>query len=451
MIKNPRQTIFSFLTFAGDIFFISVAFLFTYWLRFYSGLIPLLKGIPPFLPYFRLLPLIIFIYGAAFLSTGVYRSKRILSYSSEVGAIFKSILLSLLLLMSFSFLYRGFSFSRLLFILFNFFAFLFTLLNHWFMRSFRERLVRRGVGVKKVLLVGERGKAGEVEKVLKKYPLLGYEIEGIISWRAKDRLKDILRKGEIEKLVLVSPPRSEEALGELIKQCSEFNVDFTVIPGIYSLLASRLRVEVLEGIPMIGLKETPLQGINLWVKRIEDIILSSFLLLFSFPLLLLISFIIKLTSSGPVFYRQERVGLDGKPFTMLKFRTMRVDAEKQTGPVWAKPDDPRRTRIGKILRKLSLDELPQLINVLRGEMSLVGPRPERPVFVDKFKEMIPEYMARHRIKAGITGWAQVNGLRGNTPLEERIKYDLYYLENWSLWFDLKILFLTCFTFYREAY
>ena len=451
MIKNPRQTIFSFLTFVGDIFFISVAFLFTYWLRFYSGLIPLLKGIPPLLPYLRLLPLIIFIYGVAFLSTGVYRSKRLLSYPSEVGTIFKSTLLSFLLLMSFSFLYRGFSFSRLLFVLFNFFALLFTLLNHYLMRFFRKRLVRRGVGVKKVLLVGERGKAGEVEKVLKKYPLLGYEIEGIIPWREKDRLEDILRKEKIEKLVLVSPPRSEELLGKLIKQCSDFNVDFTVIPGIYSLLSSRLRIEVLEGIPMIGLKETPLQGINLWVKRAEDVILSSLLLLLILPLFLLLSLLIKLTSSGPIFYRQERVGLDGKPFTMLKFRTMRVNAEKDTGPVWAKQDDPRRTRIGKVLRKLSLDEFPQLINVLRGEMSLVGPRPERPVFVEKFKEMIPEYMARHRIKAGITGWAQVNGLRGNTPLEERIKYDLYYLENWSLWFDLKILFLTCFTFHREAY
>jgi len=280
---------------------------------------------------------------------------------------------------------------------------------------------------------------------------LGYQITGVFDWKEKEKVMGLLKEGGIEKLVLVSPSGSEEVLKELIKECSDFNVDFTIIPGIYSVLTTRLRVEVLEGIPMIGIKETPLQGVNLWVKRLEDIIISSFLLLITFPLFLLIALLIKITSRGPVFYRQERVGLDGKPFVMLKFRTMKMDAEKETGPVWATPDDPRRTKVGKILRKLSLDELPQLINVVKGEMSLVGPRPERPYFVEKFKEMIPEYMARHRIKAGITGWAQVNGLRGNTPLEERIKYDLYYLENWSLWFDLKILFLTLFTFHREAY
>jgi len=451
MIKNPKQTVFSLFTFLIDLILIAMAFLLAYWLRFYSGLIPITKGIPSFKPYLNLLPLVVFIYGVVFVSVGVYRSKRLLSFLSEAGAIVKGIVLAFLLLMSFSFLYRGFSFSRLVFILFNFFALILVLVGHGCMRTLRERMIRKGIGVKKVVLIGDKKKAEEVEKVLLKYPLLGYQITGVFDWKEKEKVMNLLKEGGIEKLVLVSPPGSEEVLKELIKECSDFNVDFTIIPGIYSLLTTRLRVEVLEGIPMIGIKETPLQGVNLWVKRLEDIIISSFLLLITFPLFLVIPLLIKLTSRGPVFYRQERVGLDGKPFVMLKFRTMKMDAEKETGPVWATPDDPRRTKVGKILRKLSLDELPQLINVLKGEMSLVGPRPERPYFVEEFRKVIPEYMARHRIKAGITGWAQVNGLRGNTPLEERIKYDLYYLENWSLWFDLKILFLTLFTFHREAY
>jgi exopolysaccharide biosynthesis polyprenyl glycosylphosphotransferase len=169
--------------------------------------------------------------------------------------------------------------------------------------------------------------------------------------------------------------------------------------------------------------------------------------------MLVFGVLIKLTSEGPVLYRQERIGMDGHSFQTLKFRTMRVDAEKETGPVWAKENDPRRTKLGILLRKTSPDELPQLFNVMKGEMSLVGPRPERPIFVEKFKNMIPSYMLRHKIKAGITGWAQVNGWRGNTSIEKRIEYDLYYIQNWSVGFDLKILFMTLWKgfFSKSAY
>ncbi len=450
MIKNPKQTIFSAITFVLDIILISIGFFLSYWLRFFSGLIPVTKGIPSFKPYLALFSLVAFIYGVVFISIGVYRSKRILSYLSEVESITKGVILSFLLLMSFSFLYRGFSFSRLVFVIFNLLIFLFLPLNHKFMRKVREKMIKKGVGVKNVVLVGEREKVKEVKKLLLRYPLLGYKIVGSIPLEEKEKLRKLLEKGKVEKLVIISP-YSEETIKEINKECAEFNIDFTIVPGIYASLSSHLSIEVLDGIPMIGMKETPLQGMNLWIKRTEDIIISFILLLVASPLFLIVPVLVKLTSRGPVLYSQERIGLDGRPFIMLKFRTMRVDAESETGPVWAKPNDPRRTKLGKFLRRLSLDELPQLLNVLKGEMSLVGPRPERPVFVGKFKDIIPEYMSRHRIKAGITGWAQVNGLRGNTPLENRIKYDLYYLENWSLWFDLRILFLTVFTFYKEAY
>ena len=193
---------------------------------------------------------------------------------------------------------------------------------------------------------------------------------------------------------------------------------------------------------IVGLRESPHFGLNIVFKRTMDVVLSLAALLVLSPLLLLLALVVKLTSPGPIFYRQERCGLNGKPFWMLKFRSMRVDAEKQTGAVWAQKDDPRRTRFGAFLRKTSLDELPQFINVLMGDMSLVGPRPERPVFIQQFSKTIPNYCARHAVKAGITGWAQVHGWRGNTSLRKRLQYDLYYITHWTPWLDLKILWMT---------
>jgi exopolysaccharide biosynthesis polyprenyl glycosylphosphotransferase len=200
----------------------------------------------------------------------------------------------------------------------------------------------------------------------------------------------------------------------------------------------------LDGLPVIGLRESPHFGLNLLVKRAMDVMLSFIGLVLLAPLLALIAAAVKLSSPGPVFYRQERCGLNGKPFGMLKYRTMRVDAEAQTGPVWAVKDDPRRTWLGSFLRGTSLDELPQLFNVLCGDMSLVGPRPERPVFIHQFRQTIPNYMARHCVKAGITGWAQVHGWRGNTSLRKRLQYDLYYITHWSPFLDIRILWMTLF-------
>jgi Undecaprenyl-phosphate glucose phosphotransferase len=218
--------------------------------------------------------------------------------------------------------------------------------------------------------------------------------------------------------------------------------DIKVVPGAYEFLSLRGGIDELDDLPIVSLQSSPLYGWNTVFKRIFDLILGTFLLVFTFPIMFIIAFLVKWTSEGPIFYKQERIGMDGCSFQMLKFRTMRVNAEKETGPVWAKESDPRRTKVGTFLRKTSLDELPQLFNVMKGEMSLVGPRPERPIFVEKFRDRIPSYMLRHKIKAGMTGWAQVNGWRGNTSLEKRIEHDLYYIENWSIGFDFKILFMT---------
>jgi Undecaprenyl-phosphate glucose phosphotransferase len=240
---------------------------------------------------------------------------------------------------------------------------------------------------------------------------------------------------------------------DLLESTSREMVDVKVVPDLLQVIALRARLEDLDGVPIINVNDVPLQGINSFVKRIIDVGISAAALLVLALPFGLISLAVKLTSRGPVFYRQERMGLDGKSFTIVKFRSMFDDAERETGPVWAKPADPRVTAFGKFLRRSNLDELPQLWNVLRGDMSIVGPRPERPHFVAQFKHKIPQYMLRHKVKSGLTGWAQVNGWRGNTPLEKRIEYDLYYIENWSVSLDMKIMWLTLLKgfFHRHAY
>jgi Undecaprenyl-phosphate glucose phosphotransferase len=219
-------------------------------------------------------------------------------------------------------------------------------------------------------------------------------------------------------------------------------VEIKVIPSFYEYVKLHAEAETFEGLPVITLQGSPLHGWNVVLKRGVDLAGAAVALTVLSPIMLCSAAFIKISSSGPVFYRQTRMGLDGRAFEMLKFRSMRVGAETESGPVWAKAGDDRRTLIGKLLRRTSLDELPQFWNVLKGEMSIVGPRPERPEFIQQFRHSIPQYMLRHKMKAGITGWAQVNGWRGNTSLEKRLEYDLYYIEHWSIWFDLKIMWLT---------
>jgi Undecaprenyl-phosphate glucose phosphotransferase len=230
-------------------------------------------------------------------------------------------------------------------------------------------------------------------------------------------------------------------------------IDVKVVPDLLQVIALRARLEDLDGIPIVNINDVPLQGFNAFVKRALDIVLSATALLAMAIPFGLVALLIRRTSPGAIFYRQERMGLDGKPFTIYKFRSMYQDAENETGPIWARDNDPRCTPVGRLLRRTNVDELPQLWNVLRGDMSLVGPRPERPYFVDQFKQRIPQYMLRHKVRAGLTGWAQVNGWRGNTSIEKRIEYDLYYIENWSVALDLKIMWLTVLKgfFHKHAY
>jgi Undecaprenyl-phosphate glucose phosphotransferase len=253
---------------------------------------------------------------------------------------------------------------------------------------------------------------------------------------------EIIRRERIDHLYVALPLEEHVKMLGLVEVTNREGVDLHVVPDLLQFIALRARLENLDGVPIISLNDVPLRGFNSILKRAIDIAISGTVLLCTSVLFGGIAILIRATTRGPVYYRQERMGLDGKAFQVLKFRSMYEGAEDETGPIWARDNDPRCTPIGRWLRLFDLDELPQLWNVLRGDMSIVGPRPERPYFVEQFKHRIPQYMLRHKVKSGITGWAQVNGWRGNTSLEKRIEYDLYYIENWSVGLDLKIMWLT---------
>jgi Undecaprenyl-phosphate glucose phosphotransferase len=297
---------------------------------------------------------------------------------------------------------------------------------------------------------------------------LGYQIVGFIDDRASgdhigyrglpmlgtlEDASEVLQRERVDQLYVALPLDEHVKMLTLVESANREVVDVKVVPDLLQVISLRAHLEDLDGIPIINLHGVPLRGFNSVLKRAIDAVLSLAALAALAVPMAIIWAVIRLTSPGPALFRQERMGLDGKSFHVWKFRSMYTDAEADTGPVWATEDDPRCTPPGRWLRRLSLDELPQFWNVLRGDMSLVGPRPERPFFVQQFKHQIPQYMLRHKVKAGLTGWAQVNGWRGNTSIEKRIEYDLYYIENWSVSLDIKILWMTVLKgfFHRHAY
>jgi Undecaprenyl-phosphate glucose phosphotransferase len=300
-------------------------------------------------------------------------------------------------------------------------------------------------------------------------PWLAYEIVGLVAKNGNgnpapekilgvptlgltDDLPRLIDEQRINEVIIALPEATHQETLSIIALCDRSTISVKVFPNVFQFIAGQVSIDDLGGLPLLSVRDVAMRGWKLTVKRGVDIIGSAVGLILLSPLMLLVGLLIKLESPGPVFYVQERMGLDARPFPMLKFRSMRQDAE-QNGPGWTRPNDPRRTRLGVLIRRLNIDELPQFINVLIGDMSMVGPRAERPVYVEQFKKSIPRYMDRHREKAGITGWAQVNGLRGDTSITERTKYDLWYIENWSLLLDFKILIRTVIQFFsdRNAY
>jgi Undecaprenyl-phosphate glucose phosphotransferase len=479
MVKRWNRLLVAFYVIT-DSFIGMIAFVLAYILRFETGLIAAPKGYPPFGQYLNLLPLIGVLVPVAFQVQGIYRLRRGRSrvddfFAVLVGTIMTTVLgiVTTLYIQAYyvpeELKARGaYEVSQLVWAIFLVLNVSLTYATRELVREALERRWRAGIGLKRVLVAGS-GELGRqvVDKILE-HRELGYKVVGFVDDRAGgdhlghrglpllgtlDETADILQSERVDQLYVALPLDEHAKMVSLVESANRAIVEVKVVPDLVQVIALRARLEELDGIPIINIHDVPLRGFNSVLKRTIDVAISAASLLLLAPLIGFFAAAIKLTSPGPAFFRQERMGLDGKSFWVWKFRSMHDGAERETGPVWAREDDPRCTRVGRLLRRFSLDELPQLWNVFKGDMSLVGPRPERPFFVEQFKERIPQYMLRHKVKAGLTGWAQVNGWRGNTSLEKRIEYDLYYIENWSVRLDLKIMWMTLLRgfFHKHAY
>jgi Undecaprenyl-phosphate glucose phosphotransferase len=334
------------------------------------------------------------------------------------------------------------------------------LLSRWIIFRVQISQFRRGEGVTRCLIAGTGKSARALAARLRERPELGQQVVGFLTDDSAEvgaaidgaaaldvvaQVQRVAREQQAHRVYVALPLAAHDLLQTVLENLEEEMVDVKVVVDLMDFVVLRSAVEDFAGLPVVSLKQTPMSGWGAVVKRAFDLAFSGAVLLLGSPAFAGLAAAVKLSSPGPVFYRQKRMGLDGKVFDIYKYRSMRVDAESQSGAVWAVENDPRRTRFGAFIRRTNLDELPQFLNVLRGEMSVVGPRPERPEFIEQFRQQIPKYMLRHKAKAGLTGWAQVNGWRGNTDLRSRIACDLYYIENWSFWLDLRIIWMTLFS------
>jgi Undecaprenyl-phosphate glucose phosphotransferase len=461
-VLKQRSEFFQSLMMLNDLVFLSVAWWLAYLIRFETDFFPEPEPYL-FLHYITGWLIILVVWTLVFYWLDFYRPRRLSGQRRELVDVLKGCSLALLIFLGVLFLLRAIVLSRIVVVLFAVLSFSFLNLSHIVFREGLRFLRRRGYNLRHVLIIGTPRQVEDLARKLHAYRQFGLRIvalyltqqppgiRGFEGRYLKDsgELNRLVKSGTIDQVFVALPLEQAGKLNEIQQWLDDEPIALHFIPDLGELAKLRGRMEEFDGLPIISLQSSPLQGWNSILKRIMDLSIGGLSLAIFSPLMLLIAAGIKLTSSGPVFYRQERMGLDGKRFRILKFRTMVKNAEQSTGPVWAATNDPRVTSLGRILRAISLDELPQLINVLRGEMSLVGPRPERPVLIEYFRKSIPGYMLRHKVKAGMTGWAQVNGWRGNTSLESRIQHDLDYIGNWSLSRDLKILALTLFGGFRN--
>ena len=457
MLKRHND-FFKSLMRLNDLLLVSLAWWAAYLIRFHSFLFPQ-RDDYVFRHYVAAWLIMLGVWLAVFAGLDVYRPRRISSRLREIADLAKASSLALLVFLGVLFLIREIVLSRAVVAIFWSASLVLLSVSHVAIREVLRFFRRRGYNLRHVLIIGAPAQALQLLDKLIWYRHLGLEVSGIFftdEWnlspepagvrilRTHEEIEPFVDDRAVDHIFITLPLEQAFRVAEIQHWLGDDPVTIYYVPDFGDLAKLRGGVEEFDGLQIISLQSSPFDGWNAFVKRATDILLGVLALWLFAPLMALIAIAIRLSSPGPVFYRQERMGLDGERFEMLKFRTMIPDAERLTGPVWAAHDDPRVTRLGRWLRRTSLDELPQLINVLRGEMSLVGPRPERPPLIDEFRKLIPKYMLRHKVKAGMTGWAQVNGWRGNTPLEGRIKHDLDYIEHWSLWRDIKILALTLF-------
>lgn len=460
MIKD-NQKVFNRLMVIVDAGITAASLMMAYYFKFYilndgPGI-----GVLPAGDYVALLVFIVPLYAFIYYACSVYAPKRTVRRRFEIYGIVKANTIGIMaLIIVLYMIIREINFSRSVMAFFYVFNVFFTSCFRLVLRKGLRSIRRKGYNLKHILMVGYSRAAEEYIDRLMDNPQWGYVVCGILDDHIPagtkykgvkvlgrlGNLEVILPENKLDEIAISLSLKDYEHLENIVAVCEKSGVHTKFIPDYNSLIPSKPYTEDLMGLPVINIRYVPLTNTgNILVKRIMDIVGSLVGIVVTAPIMLITAMLIKLTSPGPVIFKQERVGLHNKPFHMYKFRSMELQPPGEERRAWTVRNDPRVTPLGKFLRRTSLDELPQLFNILRGNMSLVGPRPERPLFVQKFREEIPRYMVKHQVRPGLTGWAQVNGLRGNTSIRKRIEYDLYYIENWSVWFDLKIILMTFFT------
>jgi exopolysaccharide biosynthesis polyprenyl glycosylphosphotransferase len=458
-VIERRRQIQVVLQLIGDLLATSAAFFVAYWLRFVFEIHPVTKGLPPLFMYLRLLPVVLVLYPVVFYFQGLYHRRRMRSRFDEGMRVMMAVMLATVLLTAGLTFYRppDFTYSRLFLAVFAVADAVLVSLFRWGIGAGLARIRRSGGNLQRVLVIGAGDLGRQVVERLEVHKEFGFsvvgfldddpgrqqrKIQGVPVLGTTEELESVVAGHRVDQVMIALPLAAHYRTVQLIRRAGQLLVDIKVVPDVLQYYTMRAGIEDLDGLPLINLTQIPLQGWNQIVKRAFDIAGSAALLLATSWLFPIIAWLIKREDGGPVFFSQVRTGLDGRSFELFKFRSMRVDAEGDGEAHWTRTRDSRVTRVGEVLRRTNLDELPQLFNVLRGDMSLVGPRPEQPKFVERFRSRYPAYNVRHRVRAGLTGWAQVNGLRGDTSIRQRIVHDLYYIENWSLGLDMRILWRT---------
>lgn len=457
MIKD-NQKHFSRLHVVIDAAIVVVSYIIAWWLKFESPLFESIKALS-FGEYMKSLLILVPCVIAMYYAFNLYTAKRVQGRRLEIWNLFKANTLTLMIFMSLSYLIKAMDLSRWMLAFFYILNISFGVIVRSLIRMLLRGMRRHGLNQKHILLVGYSRAAEEYIDRINANPQWGYQVRGILddTVSAGTDYKGVKVLGRIDNLMIILPQSHLDEIAitlglneyfrleEIVALCEKSGVHTKFIPDYSNIIPTKPYTEDLLGLPVINIRYVPLSNqFSAFVKRLMDICGSLTCLLLFSPVMLVTAAVIKITSPGPLIFKQERVGLHNKPFMMYKFRSMVVQNEKDEKHAWTVKNDTRVTGVGKFIRKTSIDELPQLFNILKGDMSLVGPRPERPFFVEKFQEEIPRYMVKHQVRPGLTGWAQVNGYRGDTSIKKRIEHDLYYIENWSVGLDIKILFLTVF-------
>ena len=458
-MSRKTNALFTFMLLVSDLAMIALAFVLAYWLRRFVALPPPVN-IAPFSDYVAMMVIQLITMVAVYFFARLYDVKRTMPGLDEFYRIFAATSVGAIATIAFtSFLFKNstleLDFPRVMVVYAWFLTVMLVTVGRTLLILLRNLLRRRGLWVDRLLIVGTEDVGRMILQKTRQMPRLGYTVVGFVDGDTEigqdilgvpvlggvEDLPDLIERHDVDEVIIGRPDLSHQEMLALISRCESGQVGIKIFPDLFQIIATELSIGDLGGLPLLMVRDVALRGWRLTLKRGVDLVGSAAALVVLSPVLVLTALGIKLDSRGPAFYAQEGLGLVACSLWCLKFGSMRTDAE-MTGPGWTTENDPRVTRLGRFMRRFSIDELPQLINVLMGEMSLVGPRPERPVYVEQFRRSIPRYMDRHREKAGLTGWAQVNGLRGDTSIAERTKYDLWYIENWSLWLDFRIMLRT---------